>query len=79
MTGREAKAAIFLTHGGFMENSKTALPDYRRLFSRIDEKGLARILELALDRQLIVKLLHICGLVRDGRDLATTAMHTLAA
>lgn len=79
MTGREAKAAIFLTHGGFMENSKTALPDYRRLFSRIDEKGLARVLELALDRQLIVKLLHICGLVRDGRDLATTAMHTLAA
>lgn len=79
MTGREAKAAIFLTHGGFMENSKTALPDYRRLFSRIDEKGLARVLELALDRQLIVKLLHICGLVRDGRDLVTTAMHTLAA
>lgn len=79
MTGREAKAAIFLTHGGFMENSKTALPEYRRLFSRIDVKGLARVLELALDRQLIVKLLHICGLVRDGRDLATTAMHTLAA
>lgn len=79
MTCREAKAAIFLTHGGFMENSKTALPDYRRLFSRIDEKGLARVLELALDRQLIVKLLHICGLVRDGRDLATTTMHTLAA
>ena len=62
-----------------MENSKTALADYRHLFSRIDEKGLARVLELALDRQLIVKLLHICGLVRDGRDLATTAMHTLAA
>ncbi len=62
-----------------MENSKTALPDYRSLFSRIDEKGLARVLELALDRQLIVKLLHICGLARDGRDLATTAMHTLAA
>ena len=41
--------------------------------------GLARVLELALDRQLIVKLLHICGLVRDGRDLANTAMHTLAA
>ncbi|MDE2848476.1 MAG: NYN domain-containing protein [Gemmatimonadota bacterium] len=62
-----------------MENSKTALADYRHLFSRIDEKGLTRGLELALDRQLIVKLLHICGLVRDGRDLATTAMHTLAA
>lgn len=62
-----------------MENSKTALADYRHLFERIDEKGLARVLELALDRQLIVKLLHICGLVRDGRDLATTAMHTLAA
>ena len=62
-----------------MENSKTALADYRHLFSRIDEKGLARVLELALDRQLIVKLLHICGLVRDGRDLATTAMPTLAA
>lgn len=62
-----------------MENSKTALADYRNLFSRIDEKGLTRVLELALDRQLIVKLLHICGLVQDGRDLATTAMHTLAA
>ena len=62
-----------------MENTKTALADYRHLFSRIDEKGLTRVLELALDRQLIVKLLHICGLVRDGRDLATTAMHTLAA
>ena len=62
-----------------MENSKTAPADYRHLFNRIDEKGLARVLELALDRQLIVKLLHICGLVRDGRDLATTAMHTLAA
>ncbi len=62
-----------------MENSKNALPDYRHLFSRIDEKGLARVLELALDRQLIVKLLHICGLVQDRRDLSTTAMHTLAA
>lgn len=62
-----------------MENSKTALADYRHLFSRIDEQGLTRVLELALDRQLVVKLLHICGLVRDGRDLATTAMHTLAA
>ncbi len=62
-----------------MENSKTALADYRHLFSRIDVTGLTRVLELALDRQLIVKLLHICGLVRDGRDLATTAMHTLAA
>ena len=62
-----------------MENSKTTLPDYRHLFNRIDEKGLTRILELALDRQLIVKLLHICGLVQDGRDLATAAVHTLAA
>lgn len=62
-----------------MENSKTTLPDYRQLFSRIDEKGLTRVLELALDRQLIVKLLHICGLVPDGRDLESTGMHTLAA
>lgn len=62
-----------------MENAKPTLPDYRRLFSRIDEKGLARVLELALDRQLIVKLFHICGLARDGQDLETTAMHTLAA
>lgn len=62
-----------------MVNSNTTLPDYRHLFGRIDEKGLTRVLELALDRQLIVKLLHICGLVRDGRDLETTAMHTLAA
>lgn len=62
-----------------MENSNTALPDYRHLFGRIDENVLTRVLELALDRQLIVKLLHICGLVRDGRDLETTAMHTLAA
>lgn len=62
-----------------MENSKNALPDYRHLFGRIDEKGLTRVLELALDRQLIVKLLHICGLVRDGRDLETAAMQTLAA
>lgn len=62
-----------------MENSKTTLPDYRHLFSRIDEKGLSRVLELALDRQLIVKLFHICGLVHDGRDLQSTAVHTLAA
>ncbi len=62
-----------------MENSKTTLPDYRYLFSRIDQKGLTRILELALDRQLIVKLCHICGLVHDGRDLESTATHTLAA
>jgi len=61
-----------------MDNSKATLPDYRHLFSRIDEKGLARILELALDRQLIVKLFHICGLVHEGRDLESTAMHTLA-
>ena len=62
-----------------MENSKTTLPDYRHLFTRIDEKGLTRVLELALDRQLIVKLFHICGLVHEGRDLESTAMHTLAA
>ncbi len=62
-----------------MENSKTALPEYRHLFSRIDEKGLTRVLELVLDRQLIVKLFHICGLAREGRDLEATAMHTLAA
>lgn len=62
-----------------MENSKTTLPDYRYLFSRIDQRGLTRILELALDRPLIVKLCHICGLVQDGRDLESTATHTLAA
>ncbi len=62
-----------------MENSKTALPDYRYLFSRIDQRELTRILELALDRQLIVKLCHICGLVHGGRDLESTATHTLAA
>ncbi len=62
-----------------MENSKTDLPEYRHLFSRIDEKGLTRVLGLVLDRQLIVKLFHICGLARDGQDLEATAMHTLAA
>ena len=62
-----------------MENSKTTLPDYRHLFSRIDEKGLAQVLELVLDRQLIVKLFHICGLAHDGGDLEVTATHTLAA
>ena len=62
-----------------MEHRDIALPDFRHLFKKVDEKGLSRILELSLDRQLIVKLCHICGLVRDGHDLESTAVHALAA
>ena len=62
-----------------MENRDIALPDFRHLFKTVDERGLSRILELALDRQLIVKLCHICGLVHDGHDLESKAVHALAA
>ncbi len=62
-----------------MENRQTPLPDYRHLFKRVDESGLARLLELALDRSLIVKFCHICGLGQDGQDLESTANHVLAA
>ena len=55
------------------------MPDYRHLFSRVDERGLARLLELALDRGLIAKLCHICGLVQEGKDLAPAATQALAA
>ncbi len=62
-----------------MENRDTALPDFRHLFKTVDERGLSRILELALDRQLIVKLCQICGLIHNGHDLESTAVHALAA
>ncbi len=62
-----------------MEHPNTTMSDYQHLFKRVDEKGLTRILELALDRKLIVKLCQICGLAHDGQDLESTEMHTLAA
>lgn len=62
-----------------MESQHPSLPDYRRLFSRVDEIGLARLLELALDRNLIVKLCRICGLVQDGQDPEPASLHNLAA
>ena len=62
-----------------MEHPNITLPDYRQLFKRVDQEGLARILELALDRKLMVKLCHICGLSHDGRDLESTSLHSLAA
>lgn len=61
-----------------MENRHNTLPDYRHLFRRVDESGLARLLELALDRGLIAKLCHICGLASDGQDLESTETHVLA-
>ncbi len=61
-----------------MENRHNTLPDYRHLFRRVDEIGLARLLKLALDRGLITKLCHICGLASDGQDLESTETHVLA-
>lgn len=62
-----------------MENQQTPLPDYRHLFKRVDEKELARLLELALDRSLIVKFCHLFGLGQEGQDLESTAIQVLAA
>ncbi len=62
-----------------MTHQQTPLPDYRNLFKRIGESELARLLELALDRNLIVKFCHICGLGQDGQDLESSPVHVLAA